>query len=511
MKTVHGGTAVWLRRRPIRPVKPALSLGRFYSNHPSVLGPARQVRQVPSSPALWARSVLRANWPPTCLRSEHLLQMNGDNRFSFRTFCDRSSPKTWGVSLHIVLLVPALLLLLIGCLDPIVGAKCGEGLHFCEGQCIVFGTYKNCSACGDFCGPFMCVSGQCDVTRYRTDSGSFLDDAGVDSAIDSGLDAEMDTGLDAGDTGIEIPDTGLPDDVGLPDSCPIGELQCDSVCVASSVEHCGSCDNACGTDELCAGDQCVGECEDLLTRCGTDCVDTLWDPDNCGSCGNGCLSGICAAGACADATAGHLVVIGHNYTSATVVMQRLAGNAVFLAVGAPVKVLVFAGDASSESIKGTDQAIDFVAQKNGRTWDRIAAIDALVTLQLASADVFVIYAQQNATNSELEKYGESWGLALTGFLRKGGIVVLFDGIGKNKGTYQILEPAQIFQADDIVQVTSGTNLSVIDLSDQIALNVPQRYVSRGETVGFETSDTTANVVVQTLSGLPVILHRVIFN
>jgi lipoprotein-anchoring transpeptidase ErfK/SrfK len=70
--SVHGGTAVWLRRRPIHPVKPAPTLGRFYSNHPSVLGPARQVRQVPFSSALRARSVLRANWPPTCLGPEHL-------------------------------------------------------------------------------------------------------------------------------------------------------------------------------------------------------------------------------------------------------------------------------------------------------------------------------------------------------------------------------------------------------------------------------------------------------
>jgi len=33
----------------------------------------RQVQQVPSSPALRARSVLRVNWPPTCLRPERLL------------------------------------------------------------------------------------------------------------------------------------------------------------------------------------------------------------------------------------------------------------------------------------------------------------------------------------------------------------------------------------------------------------------------------------------------------
>jgi hypothetical protein len=59
--TVHEGTAVWLRRRPIHPGKPAC-----------VLGPARQVQQVPSSPALRARSVLRANCPPICLRAKRL-------------------------------------------------------------------------------------------------------------------------------------------------------------------------------------------------------------------------------------------------------------------------------------------------------------------------------------------------------------------------------------------------------------------------------------------------------
>jgi type II secretory pathway pseudopilin PulG len=59
--TVHGGTAVWLWRRPLHPVKPAC-----------VLGPARQVQHVPSSPALRTREGLRANWPPTRLMPEHV-------------------------------------------------------------------------------------------------------------------------------------------------------------------------------------------------------------------------------------------------------------------------------------------------------------------------------------------------------------------------------------------------------------------------------------------------------
>jgi hypothetical protein len=103
--TVHGGTAVWLRRPPLHPVKPACVLGPTYSgpSDPPVLTMKpftsrtcvrsalyvstdnRQVQQVPSSPALRARSVLRAYWPPTCLRPEHL-----QSRFAFHSSSSRS-------------------------------------------------------------------------------------------------------------------------------------------------------------------------------------------------------------------------------------------------------------------------------------------------------------------------------------------------------------------------------------------------------------------------------------
>jgi hypothetical protein len=57
---VRGGIAVWLRRRPIHPVKPAPTLGRFYSNHPSVLGPAYSG---PSDPPYcrWKRTASRTH------------------------------------------------------------------------------------------------------------------------------------------------------------------------------------------------------------------------------------------------------------------------------------------------------------------------------------------------------------------------------------------------------------------------------------------------------------------
>jgi len=60
-ETIHGRRLFPLRRRPIHPLESAF-----------VLGPASQVQGVPSSPALRARSVLRATWPPTRLTRERL-------------------------------------------------------------------------------------------------------------------------------------------------------------------------------------------------------------------------------------------------------------------------------------------------------------------------------------------------------------------------------------------------------------------------------------------------------
>jgi hypothetical protein len=74
------------------------------------------------------------------------------------------------------------------------------------------------------------------------------------------------------------------------------------------------CDNTC-TEECCFGSQCPfgfcveGECvecidtSDCLTKdpttcCNNFCVDTETDPENCGECDEGCISGVCVGGEC---------------------------------------------------------------------------------------------------------------------------------------------------------------------------------------------------------------------
>lgn len=59
----------------------------------------------------------------------------------------------------------------------------------------------------------------------------------------------------------------------------------------------------CGADNALVG----GSCASPLSQCGLDCVDLESDPENCGSCGQVCATGLCEMGECAqgsDATTG---------------------------------------------------------------------------------------------------------------------------------------------------------------------------------------------------------------
>src|SRR5204863_1842215 len=48
----------------------------------------------------------------------------------------------------------------------------------------------------------------------------------------------------------------------------------------------------------CGGGQCGFVCNTSLANCGGTCVDPNSDPNNCGTCGNQCDSGICSNGVC---------------------------------------------------------------------------------------------------------------------------------------------------------------------------------------------------------------------
>jgi hypothetical protein len=406
--------------------------------------------------------------------------------------------------------------------EPIVGARCREGLTFC-GTCVdLESDPRSCGGCGIVCADGVCTSGMClgGVADGGMDAGGA--DGGDTGGVDGG-DAGEPGDVDGGDGGRadgEVPerDGGDRDDGGrvVPDGgdggpplCDLGEILCDRVCRdgLSDPESCGDCGARCAPGELCAAGVCSAICAPPLRLCAGRCVDIDNDPDNCGSCGNVCASGLCIEGECSEPVAGHVVVIGHDYVMSRRGMSRLAGNALFLARGNPVNVLVWEGESTMPSRNGTDAAINQVASAIGRSWLRVAAFDPdKVTLTLAAADAFVIYAQDGASDDDLRALGATWSRALSTFVHRGGVIVMFETMtATNAGTWQLLDAAGLFTATGRSDAT-GAIIEVTAPSDAVALAVPLAYSAERETVRFETTETT--VVTSDPIG-PVVIHRTI--
>jgi hypothetical protein len=82
--------------------------------------------------------------------------------------------------------------------------------------------------------------------------------------------------------------------------CPEDTVNCYGQCanLTSDERHCGDCDIACRSDQVCDASDCV--CPEGELECGDACADIDTDPKHCGGCDMSCLNNqICAAGDCA--------------------------------------------------------------------------------------------------------------------------------------------------------------------------------------------------------------------
>lgn len=421
-----------------------------------------------------------------------------------------------------------------GCGDPLVGLECASGYVICNGQCVDLNSDEfSCGSCGSVCAiNEMCINAECttDFDAGRPgmpgggDEGGMSLDGGVNGdggGREGGIDGSVPR--DGGDAATEgWPDVELPPvcmGAGSPADCvcDVGQLVCQASCVNANIdtENCGACGNNCNATPppsgrfFCIGGQCLLNCDPPLTVCNNvECVDTQTDPLNCGSCGFMCESGLCDLGVCLDRVAGHMIVIGHDMSSALPAAKRLAGNAIFLPTKSRnVRVLMFQLGATPGAIAGVASAIADTEAATGRMAMRTEVTDvAQVPFQLSNADVFVIAAQANATDAELIADGDMWSRALQTFVARGGVVVLFDGGGANNGTYQIAQEAGLFTAAMRVPLTPRTvNIEAAASGDALASFVPAVYQAQNVTVGFDTTDATV-VVRDRTSGFPVVIH-----
>jgi hypothetical protein len=83
--------------------------------------------------------------------------------------------------------------------------------------------------------------------------------------------------------------------------CPDGQTACSRECVNTRYDpqNCGQCGAACDPGSLCSDSSCVSVCSPGLTRCDGACVDVRDDHAHCGDCVTACSADeLCVAGRC---------------------------------------------------------------------------------------------------------------------------------------------------------------------------------------------------------------------
>jgi hypothetical protein len=293
-----------------------------------------------------------------------------------------------------------------------------------------------------------------------------------------------------------------------------------------TAEQCGSCNTACADPTpVCTAIgnnqyECQVKCEDPYVNCFNRCVELNSDSDHCGACGAACPSAICNGGKCVGAQAGHIVAICMNYREASQGSQAttLLGNAVFLPMPNPIKILAYSEFAESNVQRRVDTAIGWAGAARGRSYQitTITNPDELSTkLKKTDYDVFLIYDQQLAPDGVLGNYGVQWIQTLESFSFVGGVIVVLDG---STGARQM---GEFMTNAAILPVTGETAFNREqaynrDPADILGANVVSPFLAPRDSCVFSTSATndatTSLVVTDNPSNVadrrPLAVHRI---
>ncbi|MEB2324201.1 MAG: hypothetical protein OZ921_16935, partial [Sorangiineae bacterium] len=272
------------------------------------------------------------------------------------------------------------------------------------------------------------------------------------------------------------------------------------------------------------GDGSTGDgsimCPPPLVLCANACVDLDSDPLNCGSCGRFCPSGICEAGHCLGATAGHIALLcmsfEQNFQSSP--QTTLLGNAVFLPVASPVRILTYGEYASNATRTRVNQALGWYASAKGRTFTLTAATSSAdVQTRLAGFDyeVFLVYDEEAAPAGALGALGTAWASTLSDFLARGGVIVVTSGGGGRGEMSGLITSAGLLPVS-AQRAATGTVLYNRAPADALGVNVLSPFLASRTSCTFETTATPSASTVFVVTDhaadggvdSPAVIHRI---
>jgi hypothetical protein len=248
-----------------------------------------------------------------------------------------------------------------------------------------------------------------------------------------------------------------------------------------------------------------GPCPSGEQLCNGQCTAAFTDPDNCGTCGHVCQSGICLSGVCQDAAWGHLVLLGHDFTHAGVNERRELANAVLLSLASPVRVAVYREYASDGSVARALAALTAEAALRGRAVVTTLYADRpAFTAALGGVEAALIVAQDEASDDSLSGATLELQASLQSFVRAGGVLVVLDGPpAANDGTWQLVRSLAAVTG---VSGVTAAHVTVVKPTDAVALGLTTSYVAAASSAAF--TYTGAGDVARAEAG-PVLIHEVV--
>jgi hypothetical protein len=209
---------------------------------------------------------------------------------------------------------------------------------------------------------------------------------------------------------------------------------------------------------------------------------------------------------------GHGVLMGHDLFERGPGVDRVIGNAAFVAnTQGTVQVLgwtQFADGTPTGEVVNANAAIQQRAAELGRAATITAVADSTqIAAQLAGKDVLLIYEQETTSIDVLRTHATALQPALTAFLVRGGTVVVMDHNGGGGGTWELANTGGVLTATGVNSVF-GVAAEVADPLDPLAIDLPSPYPATNGSVTFSGADAAAAVVSRDPATLlPFVLHR----
>lgn len=305
--------------------------------------------------------------------------------------------------------------------------------------------------------------------------------------------------------------------------------------VVSTGEACDLGDaNSDTSDALCRTNCQAQRCGDGVLDTGEACDDG--NTDDRDACRNTCVEATCGDGIlqralgeqCDDgnlengdgcdvdclredgAAIGQIVYIGHDFFTSTLDAERLIANAVSLVQSDGTVEIVgyteFADVTPSGEVAVTTAALAAGADRIGLAYNLMDFRTAAeVEAAIGSADVLLVYEQENASRTQLDARASAWRNLLDDFLSRGGVLIVLDFSGES---WRLLSVSGLVPITSASSVTSGGPLTVVDPSHPLMAGIPNPYTAPNGTQAVNLpAATQAQVMARSADGRTVVFWQ----